>query len=52
MNIFYSEIFMCDKTANVHVILQSDVAQTDKSNTIISHDPKVSWEVSCCVSRT
>lgn len=34
------EISRCEATGNVDVILQSEVDQTDKINTIISHDPE------------
>lgn len=34
------EICRCDATSNVDVILQSEVDQTEKINTIISHDPE------------
>lgn len=37
---FYSEICRCHVTGNVDMILQSEVDQTDKINTIISHDPQ------------
>lgn len=40
MNILQWEISRCDVTGNVNVILQSEVDQTNKINTIISHDPK------------
>lgn len=30
-------------TDKVDVILQSEVDQTDKINTLVSHDPDVSW---------
>ena len=44
MNIFTVRICKCDATGNVGVISQSEVDQTDKSNKIISHDPKLAWK--------